>query len=443
MKTAGIWFALFSAIMSLLAFQAIWLNNVYKIEKKEIHEKINKILIKSIEKELNIRSQYFSIADSLIFDTDIQLDPSKRNLVLDSDEIIEAGILQQTLKFSGFVFNFNTLDSIFQSELQEKGMPFNYYLSYKDSTKAIIEQTDNLALSTKSNAFYSDSRLIVGGKRVQAIVDISPSEIFKQMFGLLFASFIMFALIVFCVFYQAKTIFSQLKLSRLREDFTHALTHDMKTPLGTINTVLSNFRSGLLDNHPDLQEKMGKTAMDQVDSLLSLVERILTIAKLEKVKKAINRTETDMYAIIKEIEDRFAFSSKKHVSINSSVNLDESEYVFIDSTLIKDAINNLVENAIKYSGESVTIDINCYKLNEQLYISVKDNGFGISDKNKKNIFEKFEWGAATGKMGASGFGIGLSHVNRVAEAHGGIVTLFSIEGDGSEFSIILPLSETK
>ena len=76
-----------------------------------------------------------------------------------------------------------------------------------------------------------------------------------------------------------------------------------------------------------------------------------------------------------------------------------------------------------------------------LFRSVEDNGPGISDKNKEIIFEKFERGAATGKKGAKGFGLGLSYVKRVTEAHGGIVRLFSYEGKGSEFSILMPLSE--
>ena len=441
MKTRGIWLALFLAIISMLIFQAMWLYNIYVIEKKELYKKINISLTNSIEKELYIRVHHYLINDNFTFDT--QIDSSKRAMILDNEEILEAGIYQQSLNFLGYYFNFYSLDSIFQSELQESNIPLKYYLCYKDSTETIIEQAGNLSLSAISDGFHSESRLIVEGKRVQVILGISSSAVIKQMFGLLTASIIMFAIIMFCVFFQTKTIFSQLKINKLREDFTNALTHDMRTPLGTINIILSNFRSGLLDNNPIKREEYGKIAMDEVDGLVLLVERILTIAKLEKGEQAVNLTETDMHVVIKEIEDRFAFSKEKPVYIHTSISFEKHERVLIDSAMIKDAISNLVENAIKYSGEFVEINIRCYESNRQLYITVEDNGFGISDKNKKIIFETFERGAATGKKGIRGFGIGLSSVKRIAEAHGGIVTLFSTKGEGSEFSIVIPLPDPK
>ena len=441
MKTRGFWIVLFLAIISLLVFQAIWLNNVYEIEKKDLYEKINKSLTYSIEKELNNRIKNQLKDESIIFDT--QTDSSKRSMTLDNEEILEAGIHQQALYFLGYYFNFDSLDIIFQNELQKIGVPLNYYLSYKDSTKAIITQAGNLSLSTSNDGFLSESRLIVEGKRVQAFVNISTSAVFKKMFGLLTASVIMFVIIILCIFIQTKTIFSQIKINKLREDFNNALTHDMRTPLGTINMILSNFRSGLLDNNPIKREEYGKLAMEEVDGLVLLVERILTIAKLEKDKHAINPTETDIHAIIKEVKERFAFSNQKKVIINTSVSFDKDEKLLIDGILIKDALSNLVENAIKYSDDSVVIHIRCYESNNQLYVTVEDNGFGISKKNKKIIFEIFERGAATGKKGIRGFGLGLCSVKRIAEAHGGIVKLFSNEGEGSEFSIVIPLPEPK
>ena len=396
MKTAGIWLALFSAIFSLLLFQAIWLHNVYKIEKKELHERTNKTLEKSIETELNIRAEnrQEDKGKGFDFEFDTQIDSTKRSIVLDDDEIIEAGIMQQALNLMGYIFNFNTLDSIFKSELQETGLPFNYYLSYKDSTKAIIEQTDNVSLSTKNNAFHSDSRLIVGGKRVQAIVDISPFAVFKQMIGLLVASFIMLIVIMFCIFFQAKTVFNEYKLNKLRKDFTDTLAHDMKTPLGTINTVLDNFRSGVFNNSPEKQEKHGKTAMDQVENLLLLIEKTLTITRIEDKKYTLSRTKANMYLMIKELENRFSVLKNKHITIQTSVDIDENEDIYIDTILIKNAISNLIENAIKYSGNSVKITINCFLLNNELYITVKDNVLtivsnGLDDEYREMGFTKY------------------------------------------------------
>ncbi len=112
----------------------------------------------------------------------------------------------------------------------------------------------------------------------------------------------------------------------------------------------------------------------------------------------------------------------------------------MDKTLIKNAIANLIENSIKYSGDLVVVEIDSYINHNQLFIKVKDNGYGISDDDKTKIFDKFERGAAVKRKGAKGFGLGLNYVKRVVEAHGGIVVLYSKEGAGSEFTMILPLN---
>ena len=442
MKIRNIWIVLFLAIASTLVFQSIWLYNSFKSKRNDIEHIVNIKLKETVDSEVKLRyKKCFNGEDD---DEKILLSneklPEDGHLV-NFEEMLESGIHQQILIYQGCDLDIIVLDSIFKEKLTKIGFSLNYSLCYKDSTKVIIDQIGNLSQSKINKAFHSESLLIVDGKRVQAIVDISPFTVFKQMISLLVASFVMLVVIMFCVFYQAKIIYNQYKLNKLREDFTNALTHDMKTPLSTINTVLSNFRSGLLDNKPDMQEKHGKIAMDQVASLLLVVEKILTIAMLEEGKNMINKTQTNIHAMIKELEERFSISNEKQVSIHSIIDIDKNETIYIDTTLIKNAIGNLIENAIKYSGNSVKINIHCFILDKRLYIRVEDNGSGISDKNKEIIFEKFERGAATGKKGAKGFGLGLSYVKRVTEAHSGIVTLFSHKGKGSEFSILLPLPE--
>ncbi|MDR2917786.1 MAG: HAMP domain-containing histidine kinase [Tannerella sp.] len=351
----------------------------------------------------------------------------------------EANMFQQVLELMGKHIEINSLDSLFNEKLADIGISNDYLLVYKDSVGNIIEQIGELPSSKIDKAFHTDALLIVDGKRVQAIMDVTPDIVFRQMIWLLVASFLMLFVLVFCVIYQAKTIFTQYKLNRLREDFVHALTHDMKTPLSTINNVLSQFRSGLLDNHPDMKERFGEIGMDQVAGLQMLVEKILTIAKLERGRLLLERSDTDLPGIVKELKERFAFSKDdKQVTIRSSCDLKDCS-VYLDTTLIKDAIGNLIENAVKYSGKSVVIDVDCYIMDDRLFIRIRDNGFGISLKDQQKIFEKFERGTAVSRKRTKGFGLGLNYVKHVTEAHGGIVTLYSMENRGSEFTLVLPL----
>lgn len=138
------------------------------------------------------------------------------------------------------------------------------------------------------------------------------------------------------------------------------------------------------------------------------------------------------------------FSAKADKPVHFSLAL-EAETVVADGEFLKEAISNLIDNAIKYSGASVAITISSFcKLDGAVVIKVKDNGFGIPLKDQSRIFEKYERASATErsrKGGASGFGLGLNYVFRVAEAHGGTVEVESIEGEYSEFSLSLPQKE--
>ena len=446
MKIKVVWFVLFLAIVSLLIFQHIWLYNTYIFKRGELEKLTNTVLFESIEKELIYRFEKNEIGDEFeIVDKETaDNDPTYKDLKtheFSNREIIEAGLFQSVLHSAGYTFNITTLDSIFNDELKNADLPLNFHLCYKDSTGTIIDQIGNLPQSNIDKAFKTESLLIVDGKRVQAFVNITPSTVFQQMLALLIASFIMLVIIIFCVFYQTKSIFDEIKLSRLRQDFSRALTHDMKTPLSTIKSVLENFTSGFYKDKPEIQEKHGKIAMDQTESLLLLVDRILTISLMEEGKYTINRKITDMHIIIKELVERFSVWKNKTISIHSSVDIEENKIIFIDGELIKNAINNLIENAIKYSKDSVEININCYISDDNLYITVRDNGFGISEKNKEKIFEKFEREATVRKKGIIGFGVGLNYVKLVTNLHEGLIEVYSNEGEYSEFSIIIPLSK--
>jgi two-component system phosphate regulon sensor histidine kinase PhoR len=446
MKLRTVWIIFFLSVFSLLAFQSVWLSETYKLKKKEIQDSVDSQFVESVGKELKCRLEKSYLEEEVLIMDDNAAQAKMRDqpseiFKVEGKDVLEAGIFQYILQFSKDTFRLYDLDSVFQSKLTFTGVPLTYLLTYKDSTGVILEQTGNLSSSRVGKAFHTVPLLIVDGKRVQAIVDISPSVIFKRMAWLLAASFLMLIIILVCIVYQAKTIFTQHKLNRLRVDFTNALTHDMKTPLGTIKSVLSLFRNNT-EMKPEMKEKLGKIAMEQVVNLLKLVEKILTIAMMEEGKLTLKRDSVDLPGIIDELKRRFSLSGEKQVTILSSVELD-NRIVYLEGTLIKDAIANLIENAIKYSGDSVRIELDCYIKDDHLFIRVKDNGLGIPEKDQQKIFEKFERGAAVGRKGAKGFGLGLSYVKHVTEAHGGIVVLYSKEKEGSEFTMALPLVNSK
>jgi two-component system phosphate regulon sensor histidine kinase PhoR len=448
MKKKSIWFVFFLAITSLLVFQAFGLYYTYSLKKDDIEKNTNALLRSSVEKEVMSRYEKGRLSKGDIFTAHLTVEEKAKFMhgvkvyKFDEQELLEAGFYQQPAHISGFPFEIQTLDSIFRRELQKEDISDIMSLFYRDSTGLLIEQAGNLPESKIKKAFKTDPLLIINGNRVQAFVVISPPAIFKQMLLLLVSSFIALIILFFCIIYQTRTIYTQNELDKLKDDFFNAFTHNIKTPLGTIKSVLSNFKSGKIINRPEMIEKFGKIAIAQVEHLQLLIEKILTIAKLEDKLLTLNLSETDIPVMINELKDKYAIFENKQIIINTTFNIDNKKIILLDSELIKEAVSNLLDNAVKYSGKVVEINIACYSTTDTLQIQVKDNGYGISPKDQHNIFKKFERGAAVDRKEAKGFGIGLNFVKNVTELHGGTVSLSSQLGEGSEFTLSLPLPES-
>ena len=444
MKTNIVWLMSILAIVTLLAFQAMGLFDSYKSKKGDMEIKMNVMMREAVEKETVYRYNMSDIQvgtniglmDSITFNETYR---DNEKIDVNEQEFIESGAFQIMLSIEGIHFNLLTLDSIFNSGLQKEDLAFNYVLYFRDSTGAIIEQTKDLPPEHLKKAFKTDALLIIDGKRVQAFVVISPPAVYRQMFGLIISSVLILFFLFFCIGYLTKTIFTQDKLNKLKNNFIYSFTHNIKSPLGTIKTVLLILTKGELDDLPEKKEKFEKKGIAQVENLLLQAEQILTIAKLEEGKLTLNRSRTDVNAMIKELAERYSISNDKQVTIRSSVAIDSDKRIYIDRQLIKEAISNLIDNAIKYSGDSVEILMDCCTVDNTLQIRVSDNGYGISQKDRLKIFDKFERGAAVKRKEAKGFGLGLNFVRRVAEAHGGIVSLLSHVNEGSDFSLLLPI----
>ena len=448
MRTNIVWRVTLLAFVALLAFQAFGLFYSYRLKKEDIETNINTLMRGSVEKEVMDRRKKSDIKEEgqVIDEKTFKEDTTYRNrktFKLNEQEAFEAGFFQQLLNSFGFPFNLLSLDSIFQSELQKENLLDSYALFYRDSTSVIIDQIDNLSQQELKKAFKTDSLLIVNGNRVQAFVVISPPTVYKRMFGLLIASALVLILLFFCIGYLTKTIFTQDKLNTLKNDFINSFVHNIKTPLSTLKMILIKFVKGELDSYPEKKEKFGKTGMAQLENLLLLADQILTVTKLEEGQSMLNRSDTDLNEMIKELKDKYSVSNDKLVTISTSVNISSDLIISIDRTLIKEAVSNLIDNAIKYSGNAVRIAVDCETIENTLRIRVIDDGYGIAQKNHLSIFEKFERGDAFKRKEAKGFGLGLNYVKRVAEAHGGFVTLFSHIGEGSEFTLLLPIEDRK
>ena len=254
----------------------------------------------------------------------------------------------------------------------------------------------------------------------------------------LLTSLLTMVVIILSLIDQINYIDEQERVRLLREDFSYAMVHDMKSPLTSIIMGTKYLHSGVLEKKPEMKEKYFCIVEDEAQHLLALINRLLTISKLEHGKLSIQKAEIDLEAMIEDVVDKYKAKSAKPIHITT---LFGATSALADEEYLKEAISNIVDNATKYSKEEINIQISTSENDRNVYIKIYDEGIGISRSEMKTIFNRFERAAEherDARKTRGGFGIGLNYVLQVINAHGGKVSVKSEKGKWSEFTISLP-----
>ena len=233
-------------------------------------------------------------------------------------------------------------------------------------------------------------------------------------------------------------ITEQEQMAELRNDFSYAMVHDMKSPLSSIIMGAHFLHSGKVDDKPQIKEKYYTIIEDEAEHLLTLVNKLLTISKLENKKLILNKNEIDLVPIIDDLVEKAKAKATKPLKVTTSL---EVTQVMADGQYLTEAIANLIDNAVKYSKDEIEISIKTFDTDKNVLLKVRDNGIGISRDEQQVIFDKFGRAAIhekNRKGGVSGFGLGLNYVDQVMRAHGGKVTVSSEKEKFSEFTLYIP-----
>jgi len=425
------------AMISILLLQGMWLYNSYEFVGLEIKNKVNACLSESNEKEIfnRLNVALLEMPKGAIISSDTTSEKSTAFVPNYTD-------LQESLVKLGKPLMLHKLDTLFSKSLEKANIKVKYILNKINPETGEILETTDLKLRGKLDGALASDVIPINKNSTEGIqvLIVSPYKvIFERMTILLIGSIVMAIIIGYCIFFQIKMIIRQNKIAQMRQDFTYAMVHDMKTPLSTILMGISTLKSGKLDGKKEKTDKYFEICMDESNHLLTLTNRVLTIAKLEQSVLVLNKQIVNLKEIVNPLAEKFGVNSIKKVVFTISIS-EDANLVIADYEYLKEAISNLIDNAIKYSGEEADVNITCVKANDQISIVVEDKGLGIAPKDQAKIFEKFERAAAIGrKGGAAGFGLGLNYVLRVVEAHGGTVAVSSVKGEFSKFTINLPV----
>ena len=415
------------SLTSILALQLMWLCNTYILIRNNISEEINQILYTGMEDEAITR---------------LNKTPKGTNIKGEAatDSIPEITYLEEGLYNLGYYISKEDVDSIASTLLLEHKISSDFILNLINPKTGEVLQQSKKGNFCLWNAIHSKEIPIRTdlSQTVQMILVNPHWSIFARMGILLLSTAVMVVFAFIGLFYQIKIIITERKIARLKEDFSYAMIHDMKTPISSAIMCTSRLHSGKLDDKPEIKNHYFTIVENELEHLLALSNKVLTLAKLEQHKLEMNKKEVPLSPMIEDLIEKFTIKTEKTIHFTTDL---KTEKVYADEEFLKEAISNLIDNAIKYSKESVKINISSSSDANHDIINIYDNGIGIPQKDQKKIFEKFERASAikqTRKGGPSGFGLGLNYVYQVMEAHEGRVYINSIEGEFSEFSLLIP-----
>jgi signal transduction histidine kinase len=442
------------AILFLLALQGVWLFRLIENEKTRLRNQTDYILKDAINKELEERltairdgsqNKNFRVVISNNFSPDENSGSKNKPSVnvADTTQTITKVTLEEALQEIYKKINplkIDKLVEIFSKSLSEAEILTGFNLAYSTPDTVIRRSYSKIKTNILFfNPYFTLESPLTVSKDLMVTAEIFyPRSVFKgDLLTILILSLIVTLFIFFSIVMQTRMLYKQVSLAKVKENITHFLTHELRSPL---QSSITNLEVGEMAEGDNSKYFLGK-AKEQLYFLNGLIENILDINKFEKRQAPLNKAMFDINEAIEPHIVRHSVDAKKSVTITASVE-PETQMVYGDKMHITNAIGNLIDNAIKYSNDPVVINVNT-KTGDRFYqISVEDNGIGIPKEEQSKVFEKFyRVSKREHSQKGKGFGLGLTYVMWVVKAHKGKIELESEVGKGSKFTLSLKLEE--
>ena len=254
-------------------------------------------------------------------------------------------------------------------------------------------------------------------------------HILSQMFGIIITVFLLMVAFSMAFWYLFRTVSRLRTIEEMKDDFVSNMTHELKTPIAiaySANDALLNYDT---TNDPDKKTKYLTIANKQLKRLGELVENILAMSMERRKTMKLRPEDIQLREFVEEIAAAQRMRGDKAITIN--VNIPENTTIEADRAHLANILNNLIDNAIKYSGDSVEITIT----GDSHDLSVRDNGIGIPSKSIPYLFNKFYRVPHGNRQDVRGYGIGLYYVKSILDKMGWGIKVNSVEGKGSVFTI--------
>jgi two-component system phosphate regulon sensor histidine kinase PhoR len=342
--------------------------------------------------------------------------------------------------------NFILLDSMISLELHSRGIFTDYEFGVYSPIRnvMVIERTghyhrDLLEKGFAFNMFPRD--LFTTPEYIMIYFPNKSTYLFLQMWKMISLSMGIIIIISLSFIYTIVTIFRQKKLSEMKNDFINNMTHEFKTPISTISLACEMLNDEEVEKSDDLRDTYINMIGDENKRLGSMAEKILQTAVIDKGQLNLNIELINIHQILEETIANIKLQAEVKHGIITSEFTARNYYLKADKTHITNLFYNLIDNAIKYTPERPMINIKTQSDLKGIFVTVSDNGIGISKANQKKIFDKL-YRVSTGNVhNVKGFGLGLHYVKSIVDKHNGKIWVESELKKGTKIKVFLPFDQ--
>ncbi|HEU4553440.1 MAG TPA: HAMP domain-containing sensor histidine kinase [Chitinophaga sp.] len=434
------------SLLGIIVIQVSWIRNAAILRKEQVEQRYMNALITVRDEMVRrqappIRFKMGGTTLSKGADNSITLEKYELgNITVDVSDRFTTDEVQQLV------------DSTMRKQKLDPSVDFAIIGRSTLNDKVIVKLqsphfSDHMDLANKDTTQYSIqtvplvSSLDLLDDRTELLYIIFPNNnlALLRWLGWVIAGCVLFTLIIVTAFaLTIRTLLNQKKLSEIKSDFINNMTHELKTPLATISLAIDAIGNHkVMENREKIQYFSG-IIKEENKRMNKQVESILQSALLEKNEIGLNLQVLDVHEIIQHTVDNLQLQL---ASRNGRVELRLdaiNPIIKADDVHFSNVIFNLLDNAIKYSRQNLEVMISTYNTRKSIVITISDNGIGMSRDTISRIFEKF-YRAHTGNVhNVKGFGLGLSYVKAIVDAHKGKIKVDSALGKGSKFTLEFP-----
>lgn len=338
------------------------------------------------------------------------------------------------------------LTDIMANTFENKGINFSYEFAVRKNQNEYFVQTENFC--ENFNGKYYETTLfpndLLSAPNYLVVYFPDYKRNIMQSLPKLVGTSVMLTIVIMLFFtITLYIILRQKKLSEIKNDFINNMTHELKTPISTISLASQMLKDNSIPKQPERLNSISQIIDDESKRLSFQVEKVLQMAIIDKGGLNLKMQELDINELLRSIAASFELKIHNNNGQIDTNLTDTKIYFEADEVHFSNVIYNLIDNGIKYSADHLHISVSTETCGKKFVVKIKDRGIGIKKENQKRIFEKF-YRVPTGNVhDVKGFGLGLSYVKKIVEAHKGSIKVKSELKKGTEFILEFPLEIKK